>query len=323
MSIGAESRFWPLVVALGAAATATNGTKIVLQGLMKQLGTLCVGSAELWEMTSGPGGATPHWHLRAGRPPQPSILHGPADQLPDEQILQAATTLRTISTNDPLATLALPIVTFGRLQGVLRVSASGADTSLHAWRGEIEHFVAILGLYLHASELNEALGSGILRDRLTGIANQAQINDHLGRELARARRSRRQLSILMIALDRFDTYGTDLGLPLRDRVMQSLAVMLRDACRDGDIIGRYSADRFLILLPDTSGQGAQTAAQRYLQHLYRRPVTLPEGASLYLDVSIGIALFPVDGLVIGELIENATGALREAQRLGGKRAVAA
>ena len=261
--------------------------------------------------------------MRAGHAPPPPLLRDRAERQHDEQIAQAATTLRTIVASDPIAVLAIPIVTFGRPQGVLRVSAQRADAQLIEWRGEIEHFAAILGLYLHASELNEALGSGILRDRLTGIANQAQINDHLGRELARARRTRRQFSLLMIALDRFDALGTDLGLPLRDRVMQSLAVMLRDACRDGDIIARYSADRFLILLSDSSNQGAQMAAQRYLRHFYRRPVTLPEGAPLYLDVSIGIALFPVDGLSSGELVENATSALREAQRLGGKRAVAA
>ena len=191
------------------------------------------------------------------------------------------------------------------------------------WQRDLERFVAILGLYLHGAELNEALASGALRDRLTGIANQAQLHDHLEREMARARRARRSFAMLMIALDRFDALATDLGLPLRDRVMQSLAVMLRDACRDGDIIGRYGTDRFLILLPDSNGQGAQTAAQRYLRHFYRRPVNLSEGNALYLDISIGISLFPVDGLVLGELVENATTALREAQRLGGNRAVAA
>jgi len=279
--------------------------------------------AELWEVASEPAGGAQHWRLRAGHGVEPSGLHDRAERQPDEQILQAATTLRTIVGSDSADTLAIPIVTFGRTQGVLRIGTLNTGTALLSWRAELEQFVAIMGLYLHASELNEALGSGILRDRLTGIANQAQINDHLERELARARRTRRQFSLLMIAPDRFDALGADLGLPLRDRVMQSLAVMLRDACRDGDIIGRYSADRFLILLPDTSSQGAQTAANRYLQHFYRRPVTLPEGAPLYLDVSIGIALFPVDGLVIGELVENVTSALREAQRLGGKRAVAA
>lgn len=317
------ARLWPLVESLSDAATATNGTQAVLQGLMQQLGALCDGSAELWEAASDAPQAAPHWRLRASYSPRPLALHGAAEAVADEQIVRAATTLRTLGATTPNASLALPIMAFGRLQGVLRIGATQPGATLADWQREMERFVAILGLYLHGAELNEALASGALRDRLTGIANQAQLHDHLERELARARRARRAFAILMIALDRFDALATDLGLPLRDRVMQSLAMMLRDACRDGDIIGRFGTDRFLILLPDSNGQGAQMAAQRYLQHFYRRPVNLPEGRALYLDVSIGISLFPVDGLVLGELVENATTALREAQRLGGNRAVAA
>jgi diguanylate cyclase (GGDEF)-like protein len=316
-------RLWPLVESLGDAATATNGTQTVLQGLMQQLGSLCDGSAELWEATSDAPQTTSRWRLRASYSPQPLALHGGADIPADDQIVRVATTLRTLVISEPTATLAMPILAFGRLQGVLRVATVQADSAIIDLRRDLERFGSILGLYLHGAELNEALASGALRDRLTGIANQAQLHDHLERELARARRARRSFALLMIALDRFDALASDLGLPLRDRVMQSLAVMLRDACRDGDIIGRYGTDRFLILLPDSNGQGAQMAAQRYLQHFYRRPVTLPEGKALYLDVSIGIALFPVDGLELGELVENATMALREAQRLGGNRAVAA
>lgn len=316
-------RLWPLVELLGDAATSTNSTQAVLQGLMQQLGSLCDSSTELWEASSDTPQAATRWRLRASYSPRPLALHSPPDGSADEQIARVATTFRTLTVSEPTATLAMPILAFGRLQGVLRVAAAQADSSLIEWRPDLERFVAILGLYLHGAELNEALASGALRDRLTGIANQAQLHDHLERELARARRARRSFALLMIALDRFDALATDLGLPLRDRVMQSLAVMLRDACRDGDIIGRYGTDRFLILLPDSNSQGAQMAAQRYLQHFYRRPVTLPEGKALYLDVSIGIALFPVDGLALGELVENSTSALREAQRLGGNRAVAA
>ena len=317
------ARLWPLVELLSEAATATNGTQGVLQGLMQRLGALCDGSAELWESTSDAPQSAQRWRLRASYSPQPFALHGATDGPADEQIARVATTLRTLVVTEPAVALALPILTFGRLQGILRVGMAHQGAGLVDWQRDLERFVAILGLYLHGAELNEALASGALSDRLTGIATQAQLHDHLERELARARRARRSFATLMIALDRFDALATDLGLPLRDRVMQSLALMLRDACRDGDIIGRYGTDRFLILLPDSSGQGAQMAAQRYLRHFYRRPVNLPEGNALYLDISIGISLFPVDGLAVGELVENATTALREAQRLGGNRAVAA
>ena len=286
---------------------------------MRQLGALCGSGVSLWGPSSDVTEGAQGWRLCAG---WARSSDGVSAERPAAAIAQAAATLRTICTAEPGAELAIPILTFGRMQGVLHLS--GAEPpALLAWRPELEAFAAILGLYLHASELNEALASGALRDRLTGIANQAQLHEHLERELARAKRAQRPFAMLLIAPDLFDALGTDLGLPLRDRVMQALAKMLRDACRNGDIIGRFAPDRYLILLPDSSGQGAQMAAGRYLGHFYRRPITLPEGAPLYLDVSIGIALFPVDGATIGELVEGAATALREAQRLGGKRAVAA
>jgi diguanylate cyclase (GGDEF)-like protein len=312
-----------LVATLGAAATSANGAQAVVQGVLQQLAGICRTSAELWEMTNESASAAPRWRLRASYGTQLPWQHRAGNEQPTSQIVQAATTLRTIDSPDPHATLAIPILAFGRLQGILQLAAPQSSTDLAYWRRDLEHFAPVLGLYLHAAELNEALASGVLRDRLTGIANQAQLHDHLERELARARRTRRPFALLMIAPDHFDALRANLGLPLRDRVMQALAVMLRDACRNGDIIGRYGADRFLVVLPDSTSQGAQQAAQRYLAHFYRRPITLPEGTPHYLDVSIGIALFPVDGAMIGELVESAALALREAQRLGGKRAIAA
>ena len=320
---GTGAQLWPLVATLGAAATSTNGTQAVVQGVLQQLAGICRTSAELWEMTSEPTSAAPCWRLRASHGTQLPLQHRTGNEQPANRIVQAATTLRTISSAAPHSALAIPILAFGRLQGVLQLAVPQSNGDLGRWRHDLERFVPVLGLYLHAAELNEALASGVLRDRLTGIANQAQLHEHLERELARAKRTQRPFALLMIAPDRFDALGADLGLPLRDRVMQSLAVMLRDACRNGDIIGRYGADRFLVVLPDSTSQGAQQAAQRYLTHFYRRPITLPEGTPHYLDVSIGIALFPVDGGAIGELVEGAAMALREAQRLGGKRAIAA
>lgn len=318
----AAGRLWPLVASLGTAVTATNGAQAIMQELLQRLGTICDCGVALWEPTSDVADGALLWRLRASWASSPPLLRETSGGPPDSAVTQAAATLRTISSAEPGAGLAIPILAFGRVQGVLHLSGADGD-SLVVWRREVEDFAAVLGLYLHAAELNEALASGVLRDRLTGIANQSQLHEHLERELARARRTRRSFATLLIAPDRFDALGAELGLPLRDRVMQSLALMLRDACRNGDIIGRFGPDRFLILLPDSTSQGAQTAAGRYLRHFYRRPITLPEGAPLYLDVSIGIALFPVDGATTGELVEGAAAALREAQRLGGKRAVAA
>ena len=111
------ARLWPLVESLGDAATATNGTQPVLQGLMQQLGTLCDGGAELWESTSDAPQTTARWRLRASYSPQPLVLHGAAGGINEEQIARVATTLRTLVSTKPTVTLALPIWPSGACKG--------------------------------------------------------------------------------------------------------------------------------------------------------------------------------------------------------------
>lgn len=317
------ARLWPLAATLGAAASAANATQQTLRDVTQQLGRLCSADVALWEPAGEAGGVAARWRLRIGQDGAPAPLPDPGGRAAADLVAQAAATVRVISAGEPVATLALPILAFGRVLGVLQMSATGPDRVLARWRPDLEGFVPVLGLYLQAAEANEALSSGLLRDQLTGLANRPQMRDHLDRELARAKRSQRTFALLLIAVDRYDSLGGELGLPLRDQLVQSLAMLLRDACRNGDIIGRYDADRFLILLPDSTSRGAHTAAHRYLARLYRRPITFPEGAQRYLDVSIGIGVFPVDGASADELVESTATALREAQRLGGMRAVAA
>lgn len=303
------------------AAAAPDGTLPAIRVATQQLAILCDAAIELWTVASDErreGG----WRLLMAARANGAVIAGLASATaagpPDRIIIQAATELLTSVVTGASTAIALPLVVQGRLQGVLLVQG---DAAL-AWRVDLELIAPFLGLVLHSLHLRESRVDR-LGDPEAAIADQAQFHDALARELARARRACQSFALLMIGLDRYESLGHELGVLLRDRAVQSLVPLLRQASRDGDIIGRYSPDAYLVLLPDSTVQGAQIAARRHLNHVYRRPVMLPDGSPCYLDISIGIAIFPVDGVSIGEMVENAASAMREAQRLGGKRAVAA
>jgi diguanylate cyclase (GGDEF)-like protein len=315
---------WPLVAELSAATARATGKMPVIRSTLRHLAILCEASVELWRAGEGDDPLDQGWHLLAGEMASGSGAVTASLTPPlDDTVLSAALCLQTIAVTEPLPALTLPLVACHRLQGVLLVRAQQAAAATLDWRNPLEAFTPVLGLFLHALDLDAALVSEPAFDRLAGVASAARLSDQLDRELARARRTRQSFTLLMVGLDRYDALGLELGAAQRDRIAQLLAVMLRDACRDSDVIGRYAPDRFLILLPDTNSQGAQIVASRQLEHLYRRPIILPGHEPFYLDVSIGIALFPVDGLTHAEMIESANNALVAARRLGGRRAVAA
>jgi diguanylate cyclase (GGDEF)-like protein len=205
---------------------------------------------------------------------------------------------------------------------VLLIRAAEVAADLLCWQVALERFAPLLALCL-ATTMPRPTGWPAAAGSLVEAIERECLLEQLDRELARARRTRRALAVLLAGLDQFATLGHVIGVDGQERAIAEVGVTLRALCRDGDLLRRYSDDSFLLLMPESDSQGAAFVAQRYLDHLYRRPLSLPGYEPLYLDLSIGIALFPVDGLTPSELVESAADALVTARRLGGRRAVAA
>jgi len=125
-------------------------------------------------------------------------------------------------------------------------------------------------------------------DPLTGLLNRRALGEHLTRAAAHARRRDEPLSLMMIDLDRFKETNDEFGHEAGDHVLRSFANCLRDALRADDIYGRWGGDEFLVALPATDSNSAQTAAARLhdcAQALALGEIGLPDG----IPFSIGIA----------------------------------
>ena len=145
------------------------------------------------------------------------------------------------------------------------------------------------------------------RDPLTGFYNHRFLHERLGEEVIRAQRGRRPLSVLMLDLDDFKLVNDTFGHLFGDRVLTWTAELIRSTLRASDIPARYGGDEFAIILPETDGDEARSAAERILEAFRDRPFVGEQRGPVPIAASIGVATFPADGRTGTDLIAAADG----------------
>ncbi|WP_243374190.1 sensor domain-containing diguanylate cyclase [Geotalea sp. SG265] len=153
-------------------------------------------------------------------------------------------------------------------------------------------------------------------DPLTGLYNRRYFFAVAERELARYRRYRHSLSLIMIDLDHFklvnDTYGHFIG----DQVLQALAAAIGGLMRQADTPCRYGGEEFAILMPETDLAAAETLGRRIKQTIESAEIETRKGA-IKVTLSMGIAsLDGVENAGIEHLVDRADHALYEAKYSG-------
>lgn len=157
-----------------------------------------------------------------------------------------------------------------------------------------------------------------MTDFLTGSANRRAFFEFGEREILRAERYHRPLSIIMIDIDRFkhinDTHGHGGG----DQVIKALIAAVREQARDSDIVGRLGGEEFAIILPETQQLTAFKAAERLRQRV--EDLVLPlGGANVSFTASFGVAQRKEGELSISSLLERTDRALYLAKEEGRNR----
>ncbi len=165
------------------------------------------------------------------------------------------------------------------------------------------------------------LRSFMVNDSLTGLLNHGRIKERLGTEIARARRHNSTLALALIDIDYFksvnDTYGHLVG----DRVIKSLARLLRQRLRQTDIIGRYGGEEFAAILPGTDGPAALKLIDE-IRASFAKLSQRSNGHEFTVSFSAGISLCPPHE-TLDSATDTADKALYEAKRQGRNRVVLA
>ena len=192
------------------------------------------------------------------------------------------------------------------VSGVPRLDAAGA---LIGYRGTAADVTA----RKQAEARIEYLAT---RDALTGLPNRTLLTDRAGQAILTAARSRTQLAVLCVDLDRFKLVNDSLGHQAGDALLRAVADRLQNTLGREDTVARLGGDDFVLLWNGLkSAEDAAVLAQRVLSIL-ARPFTV-EGDTLNVGASIGISVYPNDGRDFAELLKNADAALYDAKENGG------
>ena len=152
-------------------------------------------------------------------------------------------------------------------------------------------------------------------DFLTGLPNRMLLNDRVNQAVNSAERRSKKVAVLFLDLDGFKHINDSLGHPIGDKLLQSVAKRLVGCVRSSDTVSRQGGDEFVVLLSETEHpEDAAITARRMLQ-------AVAEGHSidqhdLRVTTSIGVSVFPDDGLDAETLIKNADTAMYQAKENG-------
>jgi two-component system, cell cycle response regulator len=175
----------------------------------------------------------------------------------------------------------------------------------------IQQFASHAALALHNAWLLEDVRRMAETDPLTGLANRRVFQAALERELSRAARTGRQVSLVMLDVDHFKQYNDEHGHPAGDRLLRAVADALMQEARAFDTVARYGGEEFAVVLPECGARDCPAVAERL-----RRAAAANDEA---LTLSAGAATFPGDATDAESLVEVADAALYRSKRAGRDR----
>lgn len=155
-------------------------------------------------------------------------------------------------------------------------------------------------------------------DTLTGALNRRAFFEVGEREFARAMRHRSPLSLVMLDIDRFKDLEDEFGHAAADGAVVALSRVIRGQMRTEDVLGRYWADKFVCLLPETALHDAHTMAERIRATLAAGDLPL-EGAVVPVRISAGVAMRKDADGHLDTMVRRAERALRAGKETGGNR----
>jgi diguanylate cyclase (GGDEF)-like protein/PAS domain S-box-containing protein len=152
-------------------------------------------------------------------------------------------------------------------------------------------------------------------DFLTELPNRTLVNDRISQAIAAAQRHPTRVAVLFLDLDGFKHINDSLGHPTGDKLLQSIAKRLVKCVRGSDTISRQGGDEFVALLLDVDRpEDAGITARRMLQ-VVAEPHSIDQH-DLHITASIGVSIYPDDGLDAETLIKNADTAMYQAKEHG-------
>ena len=202
-----------------------------------------------------------------------------------------------------------------RKQDLLTAMAAGADDYLAKPVDPSELRARVL-VGKRILELQKSLKFAATHDFLTGLLNRAEVLAGLNRELARSRRTRQAVAIMLADIDHFKGINDSFGHPTGDEALKEVARRIGADLRLYDLVGRYGGEEFLLILPACDLTPATHRAEQLRLSVSKNPILTGFGG-ISITMSIGITVSNSDSDVsVDELLQQADQALYRAKGLG-------
>jgi diguanylate cyclase (GGDEF)-like protein/PAS domain S-box-containing protein len=185
--------------------------------------------------------------------------------------------------------------------------------------------VRVIGVNMDITERTQAEGAlrasearmthSAEHDFLTGLPNRMLLNDRVNRAIAMAPRHNKKVAVLFLDLDGFKHINDSLGHPTGDKLLQSVAARLSACTRSADTVSRQGGDEFVVLLSEVEHEEDPAVTARRMLCAVAEPHSIDQH-DLHVTTSIGVSVFPDDGLDAETLIKNADTAMYQAKENG-------
>ena len=174
------------------------------------------------------------------------------------------------------------------------------------------HYVILQEDITEQREHREQLEYMAMHDSLTDLPNRALFNDRLDHALSAASREQKPLAVMLMDLNNFKEINDSMGHQVGDKILKELASRLHNVIRDSDTVARMGGDEFLLLFPDSDSQKQSQYIDR-IYSVFQKPFIVGE-RSFEIKASVGIAMFPEDGIDSEMLLKRADVAMYAAKK---------
>jgi diguanylate cyclase (GGDEF)-like protein/PAS domain S-box-containing protein len=190
-----------------------------------------------------------------------------------------------------------------------------AISAIKSSAGELTNFVGIFYDNSERKTVEERLEHLAHYDSLTGLPNRSLLLDRLEQGIERAKRLNTKVAMLFLDLDHFKLINDVHGHGAGDELLKTAAHRMKICVRGIDTVARLGGDEFVVLVPDSSGiEDTRTIACKLLEAL--SPPYEIEGHAVICTPSIGISIYPDDGMTAQKLLKHADEAMYQAKQAG-------
>ena len=194
----------------------------------------------------------------------------------------------------------------------------GSFTTVLDADGAILHIISIMEDVTQRQQDEATIVHLANYDQLTGLPNRTLLNEYFLKASAESHRSGLTWALLFIDLDKFKEINDAFGHHYGDELLRLVTARLSLHIRETDLFSRFGGDEFIIIAQCNMDEASQMA-MRYINEI--RQEFLIEDLDVHIGASIGIAMFPQDGIKLENLIQAADTAMYKAKALGGNESV--